>query len=286
MAFNHLRAVTSSRLVRSSLRGFSTLPNVTSFSRLHDHYASTLREDLLVLTYQHEADLAEERARQEEAKAAAAALEPEPEPKRNAAYTVGEPPRHRGVRPKQPARRPQTYTSQPKLERVVVHCQTKEALNNKYVLLSTFTAMRCITGQLPETVYARSNAAPWHLREGMPFGCKVELKGEKMYAFVETLTEIVLPRIKEWRVLRGGSGDGLGNIAIGFPSHVMGLFPEIEEVYDRIPRLFGFDVNFITSAHTNWEARLLLSGLGLPFQPRRSQVRAMLGESAVVKSET
>ncbi|RKP25821.1 ribosomal protein L5 domain-containing protein [Syncephalis pseudoplumigaleata] len=267
------------------MRAFSTLPNATAYSRMHDYYASTLREDLLVLTYQHDADLAEKQAQLAQAKAAAAALEPEPVPKRNAAYTEDEAPKRRGIRAKHPARQPQTYTSQPRLERVIVHCQVKEALNNKYTLLSTFTAMRSITGQMPETVHARSNVAPWHLREGMPFGCKVELRDERMYAFVETLTEIVLPRIKEWRVLRGGSGDGLGNIALGFPAHVMGLFPEIEEVYDRIPRLSGFDVTFITSAQTNWEARLLLSGLGMPFQPRRSQVRAMLGEPEVKRPQ-
>ncbi|KAI9595429.1 ribosomal protein L5 domain-containing protein [Syncephalis fuscata] len=225
MALNHLRAVVSPRLTGTALRSISTLPHATSFSQ---------------------------KAKLEQAKEAATALEPEPKPKRNAAYTIGETPKRRGVRPKHPERRPQTHTSQPELERVIVHCQTKDA----------------------------SNAAPWHLREGMPFGCKVELRGEKMYSFVETLTEIVLPRIKEWRVLRGGSGDGLGNIALGFPSHVMGLFPEIEEVYDRIPRLSGFEINFITTAQTNWEARLLLSGLGMPFQPRRSQIRAMLGEAA------
>ncbi|RKP06222.1 ribosomal protein L5 domain-containing protein [Thamnocephalis sphaerospora] len=281
MALSHLRAAArlSALLPRAAAtRGVSTLADATTSSRLHEHYDTTLRSDLMVLTYRHGASTsAPDAAPEPESQP-----EPEPEPaplKRNAAYTVGEQPKHRGVRPKRPARRPLTYGRQPELERVIVHCMAKESVHNRFTLLSTFTAMRCITGVQPEVVMSHSNAAPWSLREGMPVGCTVELRGEKMYSFVETLTEIVMPRIKEWRALSGGSGDGQGNIAFGMPAHVMGLFPEIEEVYDRLPRLSGFDINFITTAQTNWEARLLLSGLGIPFQPRRSQIRAMLGEN-------
>lgn len=105
--------------------------------------------------------------------------------------------------------------------------------------------------------------------EGMPLGVKVTLRGEEMYQFMDKLVEIVLPRLKEWPGLAITAGDGNGNIGIGFPPSALALFPEIEGSFDVYPKMTGFDVNFHTTAYTNTEGRLLLSGFSVPFNPKK-----------------
>lgn len=102
-------------------------------------------------------------------------------------------------------------------------------------------------------------------REGMPIGVKVTLRGEEMYQFMDKLVEIVLPRLKEWPGMSITAGDGNGNVAIGFPPSALALFPEIESSFDVYPKMTGFDVTFNTSAFTNTDGRLLLSGFSVPF---------------------
>lgn len=101
---------------------------------------------------------------------------------------------------------------------------------------------------------------------GNPIGCKVTLKGDKMYQFLDKLVEVVLPRMKEWPGLPESAGDATGNIGMGFPPSALSLFPEIENNFDMFPRMTGFDVTFTTTANTNLDARLLLSGFNMPFQ--------------------
>lgn len=105
--------------------------------------------------------------------------------------------------------------------------------------------------------------------EGMPIGVKVTLRGEEMYQFMDKLVEIVLPGLKEWSGLPITSGDGNGNIAMGFPPSALALFPEIEGSFEVYPKLTGFDVVFNTSAYTNTEGRLLLSGFSVPFSSKK-----------------
>jgi len=100
----------------------------------------------------------------------------------------------------------------------------------------------------------------------MPIGCRVTLKGDKMYQFLDKLVEVVLPKMKEWPGLPEGSGDGTGNIGMGFPPSALSLFPEIESNFDMYPRMTGFDITFNTTAYTNLEARLLMSAFNMPFQ--------------------
>lgn len=110
-------------------------------------------------------------------------------------------------------------------------------------------------------------------REGMPIGVKVTLRGKEMYQFLDKLVEIVLPRLKEWHGLPMTSGDGNGNIGIGFPASALALFPEIEGSFDMYPKMTGFDVVFNTTAHTNAEGRLLLSGFNVPFKGAKTQAK-------------
>ncbi|CAG8480421.1 828_t:CDS:1 [Funneliformis caledonium] len=103
----------------------------------------------------------------------------------------------------------------------------------------------------------------------MPIGCKVCIKGPPMYTFIDKLVEIVLPRMKEWHGVPMSSGDGDGNIAMGFPASALSLFPDIEGNYDSFPLMTGFDVIFNTTAYTDYEARSLLSGFQIPFNERK-----------------
>ncbi|CAO3645295.1 unnamed protein product [Cunninghamella echinulata] len=156
----------------------------------------------------------------------------------------------------------------PSLEKITLHAMIKDAIGNKNNLLSAFMAFQSITGIRPEVVYARTSVANWKLREGMPIGVKVTLRGEEMYQFMDKLVEIVLPRLKEWPGMSMTAGDGNGNIAIGFPPSALALFPEIEGSFDMYPKMTGFDITFNTTAYTNTDGRLLLSGYSIPFKTK------------------
>ncbi|KAG0232040.1 hypothetical protein BGW41_001983 [Actinomortierella wolfii] len=215
----------------------------TGLARLREHYHTTVEDDLMVLTYQH---------------------------KFHAKPKIPEGVRielrgHKHLRPNPKAPSPRNI---PELVKIDVHCMMKEALTSKYNLLSGFMAMQSITGAMPEIVFAKKGVHPWKLRAGNPIGCKVTLRGDKMYQFLDKMVEIVLPRMKEWPGLPEGAGDDTGNLGMGFPPSALSLFPEIEANFDMYPRMTGFHVTFTTTATSNLEARLLMSGFNLPFQQK------------------
>ncbi|KAG0343924.1 hypothetical protein BG004_004890 [Podila humilis] len=213
----------------------------TGLTRLREHYQSTVQDDLMVLTYSHSF-------------------------KPKAKIPEGVRVELKGNRHIKPAPKAPSATRVPELVKIDVHCMMKEALVSKYNLLSGFMAIQSITGEMPELINSKKGVHPWKLRAGNPIGCKVTLKGDKMYQFMDKLVEVVLPRLKEWPGLPESAGDATGNIGMGFPPSAMSLFPEIENNFDMFPRMTGFDVTFTTTAATNLEARLLLSGFNMPFQ--------------------
>ncbi|KTW28872.1 hypothetical protein T552_01501 [Pneumocystis carinii B80] len=179
----------------------------------------------------------------------------------------------RGNKPLKPIKEIRTHRNIPVLESVIVHSMVKDAIENKTSLLSMVMAIQCITGIKPEIINAKTGVAAWKLRsEGMPIATKVTLKGLEMYRFISVLVELVLPRMRDLvSGFKGNSGDSNGNISLGFPPDAMTLFPEIEENYDMFPKITGFHVNINTSAKTDYECRLLLSGFGIPFEvPNRT----------------
>ncbi|KAI7904785.1 ribosomal protein L5 domain-containing protein [Cokeromyces recurvatus] len=223
--------------------------------RLKEYYDSTLSEDLMVLGYDH-------------SRVAPPTLKiPDLEQKEQQPVKTKEAVRTRKggkpVKPIQPLKSPKTI---PHLDKIVLHAMIKDSIHSKSHLLSAFMAFQSITGVRPEVVFAKTSVANWKLRQGMPVGVKVTLKGEEMYQFMDKLIEIVLPRLKEWPGLSMTAGDGNGNIALGFPPSALALFPEIEGSFDVYPRMTGFDIIFNTTAYTNTEGRLLLSALSVPFQ--------------------
>lgn len=149
----------------------------------------------------------------------------------------------------------------PKLDKVVVNVAAGEAKENAKVIDAIMTDLAAITGQKPVVCRAKKSVANFKLREGMPIGVKVTLRGEKMYEFVYKLFNVSFPRVRDFRGINGNSFDGKGNYSTGIKEQL--IFPEIE--YDQIDKIRGMDIAIVTTANTDEEARELLSALGAPF---------------------
>ena len=149
----------------------------------------------------------------------------------------------------------------PKLDKVVINVGCGEARDNAKVIDAIVNDLSQITGQHPVVCKARKSVANFKLREGMPIGAKVTLRGEKMYEFVDRLFNTALPRVRDFRGINPNSFDGRGNYAMGVKEQL--IFPEID--YDKIDKVRGMDIIFVTTANTDEEARELLSLMGAPF---------------------
>ena len=147
----------------------------------------------------------------------------------------------------------------PKLDKVVINMGVGEAKDNAKVLESAVADMEKIAGQKAVVTRAKNSVAK--IREGMPIGCKVTLRGEKMYEFVDRLINLALPRVRDFRGVNPNAFDGRGNYALGIKEQL--IFPEIE--YDKIDKVRGMDVIFVTTAKTDEEARELLTQFNMPF---------------------
>ena len=150
----------------------------------------------------------------------------------------------------------------PKLEKIVVNMGVGEAKDNAKVLESAAKDMEQITGQKPVITKAKKSIANFKIREGMSIGCKVTLRGDKMYNFADRLINLALPRVRDFRGVSADSFDGRGNYSLGIKEQL--IFPEIE--YDKVDKVRGMDVIIVTTAKTDEEARELLMFLGMPFR--------------------
>ena len=149
----------------------------------------------------------------------------------------------------------------PKLDKVVINMGVGEAKDNAKLLESAIADMEKIAGQKAVVTRAKNSVANFKIREGMPIGCKVTLRGEKMYEFVDRLINLSLPRARDFRGVNPNAFDGRGNYALGIKEQL--IFPEIE--YDKIDKVRGMDVIFVTTAKTDEEARELLTQFNMPF---------------------
>ena len=149
----------------------------------------------------------------------------------------------------------------PKLDKVVVNMGVGEAKENAKILDAAMKDMETITGQKAVPTRAKNSIANFKLREGMPIGCKVTLRGEKMYEFVDRLINLALPRVRDFRGVNPNAFDGRGNYALGIKEQL--IFPEIE--YDKVDKVRGMDIIFVTTAKTDEEARELLTQFNMPF---------------------
>ncbi len=149
----------------------------------------------------------------------------------------------------------------PKLEKIVINMGVGEAKENAKILDAAMKDLELISGQKPIKTIAKKSVANFKLREGMAIGCKVTLRGEKMYEFADRLINLALPRVRDFRGVNANSFDGRGNYALGIKEQL--IFPEIE--YDKIDKVRGMDIIFVTTANTDEEARELLKQFNMPF---------------------
>ena len=150
----------------------------------------------------------------------------------------------------------------PKLDKIVINMGVGEAKDNAKLLDAAIKDLETIAGQKAVVTRARKSVANFKLREGMPIGCKVTLRGEKMYESADRLVNLALPRVRDFRGVNQNAFDGRGNYALGIKEQL--IFPEIE--YDKVDKVRGMDIIFVTTAKTDEEARELLTLFGMPFK--------------------
>ncbi|MDE5967308.1 MAG: 50S ribosomal protein L5 [Lachnospiraceae bacterium] len=150
----------------------------------------------------------------------------------------------------------------PKLAKIVINMGVGEAKENAKVLDAAAKDLEIISGQKPVLTRAKNSVANFKIREGMAIGCKVTLRGERMYEFADRLINLALPRVRDFRGVNPNAFDGRGNYALGIKEQL--IFPEIE--YDKIDKVRGMDIIFVTTAETDEEARELLTQFGMPFK--------------------
>jgi large subunit ribosomal protein L5 len=152
----------------------------------------------------------------------------------------------------------------PRISKITLNMGLGEAMEDKKVIAAAMSELEKIAGQKPVPTLSRKSIAGFKLREGWPIGCKVTLRGERMYEFLDRLISIALPRVRDFRGLSIKSFDGRGNYSLGFKEQI--VFPEIE--YDKIDALRGMDITITTSAKTNKEAQALLEAFNFPFKEK------------------
>ena len=150
----------------------------------------------------------------------------------------------------------------PKLDKIVINMGVGEAKDNAKALESAVKDLETIAGQKVVTTKAKNSVANFKIREGQAIGCKVTLRGEKMYEFLDRLVNLALPRVRDFRGVNPNAFDGRGNYALGIKEQI--IFPEIE--YDKVDKVRGMDIIFVTTANTDEEARELLTQFGMPYE--------------------
>lgn len=152
----------------------------------------------------------------------------------------------------------------PKLQKIVINVGVGEAIQDKKALDTVVENVALITGQQPVTTKAKKSISNFKLRDGMPIGCKVTLRGRIMYEFMDRFINLALPRTRDFQGIPDKSFDGRGNYTVGIKEHT--IFPEIDT--DKVTKMHGMDITFVTSAETDEEALALLKHFGMPFQRR------------------
>lgn len=238
-------------------------PTTTHQDRVEEHYQNTLSSDLLLINYeQGQQDILGNPRRKWDYSSPFHINRPDRKPV--------------GARVPTPKIKVRSYKSVPKLERITINSYVKEAAKDSGLAISAALQLQQITGTKPKTIYSKSNNPVWGVRLGMAMGAKVELKGREMHQFLTTLTELVLPRIREFQGISNRSGDKQGNIAFGLDPVDVKLFPEIEANLDLWPKNFGLRITLHTSAQIDPEARICLSGYNLPFDGTERIARNLL----------
>ncbi|ODV92685.1 hypothetical protein CANCADRAFT_90758 [Tortispora caseinolytica NRRL Y-17796] len=234
----------------SDIRSHKYVPHDTVKDRLEEHYYQTLQPDLLLMNYRHN-----------ETPQPAAEFEEWPG---DSPYHYNRPRRApKGSAVAKPGIAVRDWLNIPRIEQIAVHAFNKNAKLNPDLAITTSLMVYHITGVKPVSLYAKNPVPLWKLKKGARIGAQSVLKGEKMYQFLATLMEVVLPRTRDFKGISARGGSGYGDISLGLTAEDVRLFPEIEGNLDLWPSTCGIDVHIKTSAQTDPEARMLLSGVGL-----------------------
>ncbi|ODV85260.1 hypothetical protein CANARDRAFT_164412 [[Candida] arabinofermentans NRRL YB-2248] len=254
------------KLLPSDIRSPRFRPYLTHPDRVKEHYHNTLASDLLLINYNHDQqDIYGNKRREWDM---------------SSPYHINRPMRKpRGQVVPSPTIKARNWKNVPRFESITLNCWVKEAKLNPALATAAALQLQQITGCKPSPVFVKTNIPKWKIRPGMKMGAKITLHGADASQFLSTLTEIVLPRIRDFTGISNRAGDRYGNIAFGLkPEHII-FFPEIEQSQDSWPVTFGMDVTLHTSAQIDAEARVLLSALGLPFTGTERIPKMFLKES-------
>lgn len=243
---------------KDDIRSPAYRPTDTRQDRLQEHYLNTLQSDLLLINYKHKAETKE-------------GLKNRPWDG-TSPYQLNRPMKKpRGSKSQLPDIRPTKWNNIPELESVTINTYVREARENEMLTISAALQLQQLTGCKPKVVYSKSDVPNWKIRKGHAMGAKVTITGYEMSQFLNTLSEIVLPRIREYKGISMSSGDRFGGISLGLTEEEVKFFPEIDLNQDLWPKTFGIHININTTAQTTEQARTLISSLQIPFNTENAQ---------------
>lgn len=240
-------------LEKNDIRNPAFKPVATHQDRVAEFYTNTIQSDLLLINYKHG----------EERKRGLKRREWDGTSPNHPSRTSRKP---KGSEVETKDLKPHTHKNIPQIESITLNCWTREAKQNANHAVSAALQLQQITNVKPQAIHSRNDCVSWGLRRGWSMGAKVELKGRPLSQFMSTLTETVLPRIREFKGFPSKGGDRNGNITFGLAPDDIKFFPEIELNQDNWYHTYGMHVTVKTSAQTDAEARTLLSAFGIPFQ--------------------
>ncbi|KAL3232283.1 Large ribosomal subunit protein uL5m [Nakaseomyces bracarensis] len=237
---------------KSDVRSPGFRPREVCADRVAQFYVSTVEPDMLLINYRHGESVQRGLKKREW--------------DGSSPYHINRPLKKPiGSAAQLPDLKPIKWGNVPGLESITLNCYVKEAKDNEMMAISAALQLQQITGVKPKNIYSKTDVPTWKVRRGHQMGAKVVLTGYEMSQFLTTLTEIVLPRIREYKGIKLSSGDRFGGISFGLNSNDVRFFPEIDSNQDLWPKTFGMHVNINTSAQTDDQARTLLSSLQFPF---------------------
>ncbi|CCE62347.1 hypothetical protein TPHA_0C01920 [Tetrapisispora phaffii CBS 4417] len=243
---------------KNDIRSPAFKPVAVCQDRGQEHYLNTLQSDLLLMTYSH-------------GKKKIEGLKRRPWDGTSPYHLNRRTKNPKGSKSQLPDVNPIDWKNIPNIESVVLNCYVSQAKENPLLAISASLQLQQITGVKPIPLYSRTDVPSWKVRKGNHMGAKVELKGRPMTQFLLTLSEIVLPRIREYKGISNTSGNKFGSISFGLTPSDVRFFPEIDSNQDLWPVSFGMHININTSAQTDAQARTLISGFQIPFNGSKNQ---------------
>ncbi len=240
------------RLPKNDIRSAQFRPTAVAPDRVLDHYQNTLASDLLLNGFSHKGT----------SKTGLKKREWDGSSPFHINRTLRKP---RSTNVETPNFHKRTWENIACLDKVDINCFVSRACTHPDVIINAMIQLQQITGVKPKWIFAKTAIPTWKIAKGMTVGVKVTLKGRPMTRFMSTLSELILPNIKDFKGFSNKSGDKLGNLQFGLTPRQVSFFPEIQQNSDIFTSTFGFHVNIQTTAQSDPEARVLLSGLGFPF---------------------